>query len=284
MVLASVWRWRLLLEAQRIHLSFRWLTSSFLVAAFFNNLLPSNIGGDVVRVADTARSAGSKTLAATIILVDRGIGLLGLLLIAALGATAGPRLIAAGPGLGTIGLWSLFAGAMFVALPALLMPAALPRLLAPLRILHPEWVDERLGRLSGALERFSEAPGALLACFVGAVGVQALLVLFYLAIARSMNIPVGFAELAVVVPLSFIVQMAPVSMNGFGVREAVFGFYFTRLGLPLESALLVSFVGAASIMAFSLSGLAAYFIRERDHHPQTDVPAPSPLDGYPERT
>ena len=57
-----------------------------------------------------------------------------------------------------------------------------------------------------------------------------------------MRIPIGFAELAVIVPITLIVQMLPVSMNGFGVREATFGFYFTRLGLPLESALVVSFM------------------------------------------
>ena len=82
-----------------------------------------------------------------------------------------------------------------------------------------------------------------------------------MAIARSMHIPIGFGELAVIVPVSFIVQMIPLSVNGFGVREATFGFYFTRLGLPLESALLVSFVGAALIMLFSLSGGVAYLRR-----------------------
>jgi hypothetical protein len=88
-------------------------------------------------------------------------------------------------------------------------------------------------------------------------------VAFYLAIAHSMRIPVGFADLAVVVPISFVVQMLPVSMNGFGVREATFGFYFRQLGLPLESALVVSFTGAALIMLFSLSGAVAYMGRRR---------------------
>jgi uncharacterized integral membrane protein len=78
-----------------------------------------------------------------------------------------------------------------------------------------------------------------------------------------MRIPVGFAELALVVPISFIVQMLPISMNGFGVREATFAFYFTRFGLPLEAGLLVSFVGAAVIMLFSLSGGAVYLARLR---------------------
>jgi uncharacterized integral membrane protein len=56
-------------------------------------------------------------------------------------------------------------------------------------------------------------------------------------------------------------------MNGFGVREATFGFYFTHLGLPLESALLVSFVGAALIMLFSLSGGLAYLGRHGGRGP-----------------
>ena len=62
---------------------------------------------------------------------------------------------------------------------------------------------------------------------------------------------------------SFIVQMAPVSVNGLGVREATFSYYFARLGLPLESALALSFLGAVLLMIFSLSGAAAYIARQR---------------------
>jgi glycosyltransferase 2 family protein len=262
MILASAWRWGVLLGAQDIRLPFRTLTSSFLVATFFNNFLPSNIGGDVVRVADTAPAAGSKTLATTVVLLDRGLGLLGLVLIAAIGATVGSRLANGGP-IGPTVLWLGFFLAAILAIPALLKPDALARLLSPLRKFHPTWVDVRLARLTGALSRFGQAPRALAACFMGAVVVQAVLVGFYLAIAQSMHIPIGFAELAVIVPVSFIVQMVPLSMNGFGIREATFGFYFSRLGLPLESALLVSFMGAALIMLFSLSGAVAYLGRGR---------------------
>lgn len=263
MILASAWRWGLLLEAQHIRLPFRRLTASFLVATFFNNFLPSNIGGDVIRVADTAAAAGSKTLATTIVLIDRAIGLLGLVLVAAVGATATTRLAQTATPSGAVLLWVGFAVAMIVAAPVLVAPGWVAQLLQPLRTFHPEWVDERLGRLTSALYRFRETPGTLGACFAGAILVQAILVGFYLAIAHSMRIPVGFAELAVVVPISFVVQMLPVSMNGFGVREATFGFYFSQLGLPLESALLVSFTGAALIMLFSLSGAVAYIGRRR---------------------
>ena len=91
MVFVSAWRWGILLRAQHIAAELMTLLRSYLVATFFNNFLPSNIGGDVVRVRDTARAAGSKTLATTVILVDRGIGLLGLVFVAAMGASLTAR-------------------------------------------------------------------------------------------------------------------------------------------------------------------------------------------------
>ena len=258
--IVAVWRWNLLLKAQHIEISGPSLTGSFLVATYFNNFLPSNIGGDVVRIRDTARQAGSKTLATTVILMDRGLGLLGLLCIAALGAS-----VAAAPGgqppvLASM-LWLTLAGCLTISTAAVLLPGGVARLLSPLRLIHQEWVEERIGRLTGALTKFRRAPRSLAACLLGAVLVQAVLVGFYVTIVRSMSIPISAWHLAVIVPISFVVQMAPVSLNGFGVREATFTFYFSRIGLPIESALVVSFMGAGLIILFSLSGAVAYLLR-----------------------
>ena len=268
MIVVSAWRWGLLLKAQHVPIGTRALSVSFLVATFFNNFLPSNIGGDVVRIADTAPAAGSKTIATTIVLIDRGIGLLALVLIAAIGATAAARFGRESGGLTAGILWAGFGAGALVAAPAVLMPEGFMRLLQPLRVIHREWVDERLGRMEAALARFRETPAALGGCFAGAIVVQAVIVAFYAAIASSMSMPIGLADLAVVVPISLIVQMLPISVNGFGVREATFAFYFTRLGLPLESALLVSFTGAALILIVSLAGGVAYLIRLRDARPE----------------
>ncbi len=260
MIVVSAWRWQLLLRAQRIDVAGRRLVNSYLVATFFNNFLPSNIGGDVIRVTDTATAAGSKTLATTIILMDRGIGLLGLFLVAGVGASVAAAFGPSMPWLAPA-LWLCFAGGLAVAVPVVMRPGAVARLLAPLRRFHQDWVGERILRFTGALGRFGEAPVALSSCFGGAIVVQVVLVGFYAAIVRSMGIAVSPWHLAVIVPVSFIVQMVPVSVNGFGVREATFTYYFSRLGLPIESALAVSFMGAVLIMLFSLSGAAAYLLR-----------------------
>jgi uncharacterized membrane protein YbhN (UPF0104 family) len=266
-MLLSTWRWSLLLEAQTVSVPSRTLLSSYLVATFFNNFLPSNIGGDVVRIRDTARPAGSTTLAATVVLIDRAIGLMGLVLVAAVGATAavdmtGPATVPVWPSW----LWGGFLLATVVSAPAVIAPAGVGRLLQPLTVFHPEWVGDRIARVTETLGRFRERPSSLGGGFLGAVGVQVVLVLFYGAVARSLDIPIPLWHMAVLVPVSFVVQMLPVSVNGFGVREATFSFYFSKLGLPIESAMALSLGATGLIMIFSLSGAACYVARRHPHH------------------
>jgi len=263
-VVVGVWRWRLLLDAQDVHVETNRLAGSFLVALFFNNFLPSNIGGDVIRIRDTALQAGSKTLATAVVLVDRGLGLMGLVLVAACGASlaAGGATAGALP-IAPAWLWAGFLIGAGLSAPAVLAPVGFGRLLQPLRVFHPDWIDNRIEKLTGVLARFRDRPSALAGCFGGAVLVQAATVAYYLAAAHALHIPIGPWDLAVIVPLSFLLQMAPVSINGFGVREAAFSLYFARLRLPLESALLVSLVPTMLVMFFSLSGAAVYVGRRR---------------------
>jgi uncharacterized protein (TIRG00374 family) len=271
MVLVSAWRWSLLLRAQHVVARSGLLVQSYLVATFFNNFLPSNIGGDVIRIRDTAGAAGSKTLATTIVLVDRGIGLIGLVFVAALGASLTARAADTVGPWGAALLWAACLAGVGLAIPILLWPEWVGRLLHPLKRLHQEWVEERIARLVDALARFRDAPAALGLGLVGAVIVQGVLVGFYAAIAYALSIPIPIAHLAILVPLSFVVQMAPVSVNGFGVREATFGVYFDRLGLPLESALALSLIGAALMMVFSLSGAVTFLMQRQGRGVDDDV-------------
>ncbi len=263
-VIASSWRWHLLLQAQQIVVPGKRLFESLLVAGFFNNFLPSNIGGDVIRIRDTAPAARSKTLATVVVLVDRGLGLMALVLIAALAATMAANIHGRDSSpIWPSWLWAVFVLGAAITAPAMYSPAGVGRLLRPLTILHPEWVGERIETMTAALTRFRSSPRALLGCFSGAVVVQALIVVFYFAVARALNLTIRPWDLAVIVPLSIVVQMLPISVNGFGVREATFSLYFARIGLPIPSAVLLSLMAAAVMMFFSLSGAAVYISRGR---------------------
>jgi uncharacterized membrane protein YbhN (UPF0104 family) len=253
----SVARWGRLLHTQHVPIPDTRLMKSYLVSMFYNNFLPSNIGGDVIRIADTSKAAGSRTLATTVVFVDRLVGLMGLAFVAAIGASAA-RVRPPGP-VGPAALWGGLGAVTIACAPALLKPESLEWVLRPLRVIHAEWIDKRVAHLTTALEKFRAGMATLVLCFVASIAVQVALVFFYASIAHSMGIPISAWNLATIVPISFIVQMLPLSINGFGLREATFGFYFTHLGLPLESALIVSFVGAALMMAFSVSGAVVQF-------------------------
>ena len=262
-VLASTWRWHVLLTAQEVSVRRRWLLGSFLVASFFNNFLPSNIGGDLIRISDTAKAARSRTLAATVVLMDRVLGLMALILVAAVGASAAGAVHPAAIPIWPVWLWAgLLAGAAASA-PAVFAPVGFSRLLQPLTVFHPEWVGGRIETLTEVLIRFRSQPGALAQCFATAVFVQATMVVFYFAVTHALHLNVSLSDLAVIVPISFVVQMLPVSFGGFGVREATFSIYFSRIGQPIESAIAMSLVAQALIMLFSLSGASVYIARHR---------------------
>jgi glycosyltransferase 2 family protein len=263
-MIASAWRWHLLLRAQRVPMGQVALFNSLMVAQFFNNFLPSNIGGDVIRIRDTAKIARSKTLATTVVLVDRGLGLMALVLIAAFGASMAAQLHGSGASpIWPSWLWAIFFIGAALSAPAVFAPAGVGRLLQPLTVFHPEWIGNRIETMIGTLGRFRSQPSALVGCFGGAIVVQALVVVFYATVAHALHVPIRGWDLAVIVPLSIVMQMLPVSVNGFGVREATFTLYFTRIGLPTASGVLLSLVGAAVIMFFSLLGAVIYVTRGR---------------------
>lgn len=256
----SVWRWHRLLRAQHIDVASRTLTESIWVSLFFNNFLPSNIGGDFVRIADTAGAAGSKTLATTVVLVDRALGLTALVLVAAAGAFAASLAGVHIPG--ARWLFIITAAGAVLSIPVIGMPKLSAYALAPLRALKRPWVDERAQRLEDALIRFREAPTALLGAFGGALVVQITIVAFYLLTAQGLSVPLPIFLGAVLIPVSLAVQMAPLSINGFGVREAVFAFFFRRFGLPIDAAVALSLVSTGLVMGLSLVG-GVMFLRRR---------------------
>ncbi len=102
------------------------------------------------------------------------------------------------------------------------MPELVSHLLAPIRALGRPWITERAERLEEAVRKFHAAPSDLVAAFGGAVVVQLTIVGFYLLAARGLAIPLPLLLGAVLIPVSLVIQLAPVSINGFGVRRSGF--------------------------------------------------------------
>jgi hypothetical protein len=142
------------------------------------------------------------------------------------------------------------------------MPQLVSHALMPVRALKRQWLTVRAQRLEDAVIKFRNAPSALLGAFFGALVVQLTIVAFYLLTAEGLSVPLPIFLGAVLIPVSLVVQMAPVSINGFGVREAVFAFFFRRFGLPTDAAVALSLVSTGMVMGLSLVG-GLLFLRRR---------------------
>jgi glycosyltransferase 2 family protein len=228
--LASVRRWRLLIRAQGGDATLPFLVRSFLVGVFFNNFLPSTIGGDTVRVLDTARTGVGRAKAVAIVFVDRFVGLLALMLFAVLGVLRMPSLFT----------W-VIGGAAVLALIAVLV-FALPRI-----------VEHRFAL---------RWPGSVLArAFGWSLVLQTLVVLNGYFLARALHVPIPLESFFLIVPLALFVMMLPVSINAIGVRENVWAFFFAAFGVAAATGVALAWLDYGLVLLQALVGGMVYASR-----------------------
>ena len=271
-LVVSTWRWRLLLSAQGFHAPMRRLSATYLVATFFNNFLPSNIGGDVIRVRDSSQLTGSTTTSLAVVAIDRMLGLGALYALAAgaflIGGPALRGLAGALPALVVLGV--VFAVLAYV----FFRPGVARRLVALLGLSHVGWAHRRFEIVQAAVHVYRQQMAAVWGAFAASVLLQALVVWYYYAVARSLRIALPLTACFLIVPLCSLVQTVPVSFNGWGLRESVFILYFGQLGLPRETALAFSLVGAGLIVLLSLSGAVVWTSRGNPSEGGAPVPRP----------
>lgn len=243
------WRWLLGVGAPAVP-RLGYLFALVMVGMFANFLMPSTVGGDVVRAEMLKPDVGGRTHAYFSILVGRVLALFAMVAIggfAMLGAYLATgwfeaRIVLAGAAiaLGAAGAcaWVLRGS----------MPAAWAR-----RI--PAGVMGRWSRAREALQAYAAYPAvlwrvlafAIFANIVGTIGV-----VWVLAAGLGVVIPAYFHFIAV--PLVVFVTLVPVSFNGVGLREGAFAYLYGLAGVTTEAAVSLSLSFTAVMAASSLLG------------------------------
>ncbi len=266
----GAWRWQLLLESQGRRVPIARLFGTYFVGLFFNNFLPSTIGGDIVRATDAKRrGGGSLTENLTVIFVERLIGLLATLALGGIAALTGvgnhidPRISwALGSALLVAG------GGLYLALH----DGFRRRVLRLSERIPIAFVRRTAGKMLAAFELFSQAHGALVANFFLSIAFQFLLILHYWLIQFAFGENVSLLSFVVVVPLVFCVIILPIGINGLGVRESAFVALLSRAGMAPASALALSLASYGIAVAQGLVGFAVHLVR------QVRDPAPAEAD------
>ncbi len=255
----ATWRWQVLLRGLGYPCSIRDLSASYLVATFFNNFLPSNIGGDVIRVRDSSGLTGSTTTSLAVVAIDRILGFGALYALAATAYLVGGPAVRhlAGARVVLLGLGLFFAALAYV----FFRPGTAGRLMEASGLAGMPWVRAHFELVQSAVHAYRARLSPVWLAFAASIALQAMVVWYFFAVAHALRIPLPLPACFLMVPLCTLFQAVPVSFNGWGIRESLFTVYFAQVGLPRDSALAFSLVGAGLIVILSLSGAVVWAAR-----------------------
>jgi len=237
--LPMVWRWQLLLRAKGVDDELDWLTRAYFVSYAAGQFLPTSVGGDAVRIFETARRhPGRGGTAAASVLLERAIGGAATLVLAAIGFLLAIGHYDVGPYVWVelvFVVGTIFAG-------FLLFSRRVRPLLALARPLLALFRGERLaGQVYTALHSYRENAGLLLGVATLTLGVQAVRVLAIWLSAEAVGIDLSPRPYYVMGPLLFLVMLVPFTLNGLAVREAFFVSFLGSLGVQADQAFAAGF-------------------------------------------
>jgi uncharacterized protein (TIRG00374 family) len=244
------WRWRLLLVAKGVPVPIGWLIRTYYVALFLGQFLPAAVGGDAVRAVELGRRTHQAPEAVASVLIDRLVGVVSLVALAVLAYAAGGH-SAGGP---EVVVAEAVFGVAAVVVLALLFSARLRGLAA--RYLEPRVAGRQLAagqRFYEALHGYREHRATLAAVCALALAVQIARVGTIWMLVQALSLHVPLAEVYATGPVLFAALVLPVSLNGIGVREAVF-VSFLRDSTSAEQAVALGFAFFAIGTATALVG------------------------------
>lgn len=255
-------QWHLLLSAGGVRMPIARTVGLYFTGLFFNNLLPTNVGGDAYKIFDVVRTGHDPHKVFAITLLDRVIGITGLCML----ALAASLVLFFSGGSADLGLYALvFAGCIVPVLALTLsrkISTPVRKALSRIRL----WgIGERLEQVFSHLGSFRSFPSLLGKVIALTLTIQILRILTHLAVAMALGIRPEARDILhffVFVPLLGLIMILPISINGLGLREGAGILLFARIGFQEEEAFLMEFITYVVMVGISLIGGVLFLKRQ----------------------
>jgi uncharacterized protein (TIRG00374 family) len=251
LIFLSSWKWQVILRAQGITASGWRLFWLYMVGYFFNTVLPTNVGGDVVRAYALGKSTGENAKAFASVFIERFTGLTALILVAVIAFFAALR-----------SLWDVWL--------VIAMAVSVAGYLALLVIVFNEryltWMEKKvpagfMRKIIGKLKKFQEAILSIRGHRGAIVFSMANSFVFYLAAvinvwvsATAFRCPLSFLDALIITPIIMVIMMLPVSIGGIGLAEWAYFFTFDRMGFGGAVGLSVALLMRIKALAVGVLG------------------------------
>lgn len=262
-------RWWLLLSAQQIRISLHACVKVHYLGMFYNNVLISSVGGDLLRAWYITKHTHKRLEAAFSVVIDRMIGLASLILMAMAFYMLFPvpegapdlKLSIAGPLIARMYRYRLYIGlallvGVCVAVGLLMQPAVRQKI-------HLAWASlcAHAKRLWIAVRLYAAKPLSLLLSVGLTFIAQSLPIVGFWFIGESMELAIPLKYYFVFFPISWVIGALPISPAGAGILEGAIVYLFTRVpGITNADALVLAGCQRAMFLLGSLPGLLIHIL------------------------
>jgi len=251
-------RWQVILHGYGFNTRWGKLFGYYLIGMFFNNFLPSTIGGDVIRVFKVVDDVQNKSSALASVIIERLMGVAATLFLAFISLLI---------------LWQEFqnpqllyvSGCFFLVIVLFFFGLIRNRPFKYLvRIFETiKWfnIGEKFNRVFEAIHFFQKRRRILAYAFIYSIFSQVGIVIMNYALARALKMEISLTYLFLVVMVTFIITILP-SINGIGIREFGFISLLSKAGVSNATALSLSFLNLIIPMIISLSGAVLFVLQK----------------------
>lgn len=249
-VIISAFKWQVLLSVHDAHIPLSTLNRYYFIAVFFNNFLPSSIGGDGFRIYKTASEVVSKGHAVVAVLMERVSGLWALLFLGYIGG------LFVGPGSSGIPYFRQFLWVIGSAL-----------VLSGLFFVVTYFISDRykdgsrfpvwLTTLFGWIHDYRRHPGKTINVVALSFFFQLYALSWMLLLSRAVGADISIFMLAVAMMISNLAALLPISLNGLGLMDGSFIYIASSMGMEYEHGVMMMLIMRVFLVFLSLIG--SYF-------------------------
>ncbi len=258
LVISAV-RWQILFKGQGHSVPLTFLIKSYLVGTFFNNFMPTRIGGDLVRIWDGSRFSQTLVKSSAIVLVERLTGIIVLFLFALAASLIRVDMAKEIPI-----IWiSLLTGAIGL---TCIISAILPlsdRLTAcfPNKGIFQKTRD-KIFEFKKTVLAYKNEKSALLKAFFWAFLLQINVIVHFYLIGKALHLEISLVDYFIFIPVVLLIQLVPITINGLGVREYTYIHLFPFYGILQSTAVAFSLIDVAFMLTVGAIGGIVYAFRK----------------------
>lgn len=247
-------RWHMIMRELSFGKDLPFYIRSYFKGTFFNQALPTSIGGDALRVLETAKVGGGKREAFYGVFIDRIVGLLGLLLLNLVAIFANPIFLEKNAAVhyAIIGMAAFgFTGVLILTW------------IGNLNWLARNKITKLIHDLSHRIRRVYRSGRTIATQLVLSIVIHLLSMMAVYFIGLSVGLDYGLLVYMVVVPPVILLTIIPISLAGWGVRETGMIGLFLLIGAQKASILSVSMIYGLILVAASAPGMYFFLLGKR---------------------